>query len=190
MHTRRELFTRWLDAFREPEEEESPRPPQRPPKPPRSYLPEYVRPPGALPEAEFVATCERCHQCAEACPYDVILPLGPAYGEADGTPAVLPQDKPCHLCEDLPCAAACPSGALRRIPLAEVKMGTARLHTKRCWAIQGQPCDYCVKECPLGERALVWDGDRPRILEDGCTGCGMCVAICPTDPRALSIQPV
>lgn len=178
---RRELFTRWFDG-------DPAQPPVRPPTPDASALADYLRPPGAAPESELIAICERCHRCAEACPHDAILPLGPAYGAAEGTPAILPRGAPCRLCEGLPCAAACPSGALRALPLDQVRLGLARLDATRCWAAQGQPCDYCVKECPLGEAALRWNGDRPEIVDDGCNGCGQCVHICTATPPALRIE--
>lgn len=183
--TRREMFTWWRDVF-----DTSDEPPyETPPRVQPEHLPAYLRPPGALGEAALVSTCERCHKCAEACPYDVILPLGPAYGAAEGTPAVLPRGGPCRLCDDLPCTHACPSGALRPLPLEQVRMGTARLDASRCWAALGQPCDYCVKECPLGERALRFESGRPLVIEETCTGCGMCVHICTADPAALEIGP-
>lgn len=182
--TRRELFTRWLRRS-----DEKPAATFRPAMPDPSLLPVYLRPPGALPEAELVTVCERCHECQRACPHDVILPLGPAYREAAGTPAILPRGRPCRICEGLPCAAACPSGALRPIPLEEVRLGTAQLDPARCLSVQGETCDDCVNACPMGEIAIGWDGDRPRILEDGCTGCGHCVHACRASPPALDVRP-
>jgi ferredoxin-type protein NapG len=178
--TRRELFTRWMRELVAPQ-------PDPPPDPRR--LPGFLRPPGAAEETEFVSICESSHKCADACPHDVILPLGPAYGAAEGTPAILPRGDPCRLCDDLPCAAACPSGALKPVPIHQVRMGIARLDPARCWAVMKQPCDYCVKECPLGEIALRWSDDRPEVIEEGCVGCGMCVHICPAIPSALEIVP-
>jgi len=180
--TRRDLFTRWFNGNADAATP-SPRIPDS------SLLPDYLRPPGALPESELISVCERCHKCRDACPHDAILPLGPAYGDADGTPAILPRGGPCRMCEDLPCVAACPSGALRSIPLRDVRLGTARLDPSLCWAAKGQPCDYCVKECPLGEKALRWNGDRPEVVADGCSGCGQCVHICTADPTALRVVP-
>ncbi len=182
MRTRRELLTFWRAAAEEA--------PPSPPIPAQHLLPVYVRPPGAVEQGRFSELCERCGACREACPHDVILPLGPAYGDAEGTPAILPRGGGCQLCEDLPCARACPSGALRVIPLAEVRMGTARLDAELCWAAQGQPCDYCLGECPLGEAALCWQDGRPAVVEEACTGCGCCVAICTATPSALSVVPV
>jgi len=152
-------------------------------------LPGFLRPPGARPEDKFLELCERCTDCRDACPYTVILHLGPAYGEAEGTPAILPQDDACRLCADLPCISACPSGALQPVPREEVNMGLARLDPLLCLAVQGEGCDSCVGSCPLGEKALRWAVDRPEILAAGCTGCGMCVEICPARPRALTVDP-
>src|SRR5688500_6924065 len=39
-------------------------PPPAEPKPDNQWL----RPPGALPEAQFLETCSRCAKCAEVCP--------------------------------------------------------------------------------------------------------------------------
>lgn len=178
MKTRRDVLTWWFEAFREP--------PPRQAEP--ELLPDYVRPPGAAAEDDLVRLCQRCGKCAEACPYEVILPLGPAYGEAEGTPALLPRDGPCRLCEGLPCAAACPSGALTAVPLTEVRMGTVRLLPDRCWAVRGQPCDYCVKECPPEVGALSWDGGRPVVDEEACVGCGLCVHYCTATPEALRVS--
>lgn len=178
MKTRREVLTWWLEAFREP--------PPRLPEP--ELLPPYLRPPGAAAEDELPRRCQRCGDCAEACPHGVILPLGPAYGKAEGTPAVLPRGGPCRLCDGLPCAAACRSGALVPVPLSEVRMGTARLVPDRCWAVRGQPCDYCVKECPPEVGALRWDGDRPVVVEEACVGCGLCVHYCTATPEAILVD--
>lgn len=180
--TRRELFVRVRDVLRGSRE-------KRPPAPAPEMLREYVRPPGAVAEAEFVTACDRCRECEQACPYGVIVRLSPAYGPAAGTPALLPRDGPCRLCADVPCATTCPTGALKPVPVAEVGMGTARLDPARCWAALGQPCDYCVKICPVGGKALRWSGNRPEVSEEHCTGCGMCAYICPAPGGAFRIIP-
>ncbi len=52
-------------------------------------------------------------------------------------------------------------------------------------------CDLCVTECPIGDSAIVMDTEdgknMPRIL-DGCTGCGVCVMICPSIPDTIVIE--
>ena len=56
-------------------------------------------------------------------------------------------------------------------------------------------CNLCVTECPIGEIAIVFVPGRgsgkmhPRVLE-GCTGCGVCVMVCPTDKPSIVVEPV
>jgi ferredoxin-type protein NapG len=151
-------------------------------------LPGFLRPPGAVSEEAFVRLCERCGKCREACPVDAILPLGPAYGkQREGTPVILPRGTACELCEDLPCAAACPTGALEVIPRLNVRMGEARVNGGLCFAAQGQPCDYCVKHCPVGPAAIRLVEAVPRVELEACTGCGQCEHICPATPAAITV---
>lgn len=146
-----------------------------------------LRPPGAIPEARFLVTCERCSHCLEACEPGAIRRLGEEYGEAAGTPVIDPEDVPCTLCEDPPCAAACPSGALEPLVREKARMGLAVLERTRCLLAEGQPCDYCAVRCPLGEVAIRLGDAGPVIDPVGCTGCGVCAHICPT--HALRIRP-
>lgn len=46
--------------------------------------------------------------------------------------------------------------------------------------VQEIPCDPCVQSCPhhaieIGEEIT----GLPRLIEDKCTGCGLCIAPCP-----------
>jgi len=54
-------------------------------------------------------------------------------------------------------------------------------------------CDLCVTECPIGEKAIVLDKShstiKPKVL-DGCTGCGVCVMICPTQKPSIIVEPI
>lgn len=142
----------------------------------------YLRPPGALDESAFRRACTRCTDCLEACPYDAIRRLGPEFGDADGTPAIIVREAPCYLCQDMPCVAACTTGALRPVERQEIAMGTAVIDLDQCYQAHGQPCDYCVTRCPLKQAAINWDDRRwPKINPDGCVGCGVCAHLCPAE---------
>jgi Fe-S-cluster-containing hydrogenase component 2 len=53
-----------------------------------------------------------------------------------------------------------------------------RLAVIECF--QEIPCDPCAYACPFGAIAPFADlNDRPRVLEDKCVGCGLCVPECP-----------
>lgn len=148
----------------------------------------WLRPPGALDEKTFLATCTQCTDCQTACPYDSIRRLGPEFGLHAGTPVIIPEESPCYLCEDMPCIPVCEPGALLPVERREVAMGTAMLNRAKCYLAQGQPCDYCFARCPLKDVAITFASDGlPVINENGCAGCGVCVFLCPGD--ALSIKP-
>lgn len=148
----------------------------------------WIRPPGALPQRLFLDTCTRCTDCVDACPYGSIRRLGPEFGADAGTPAIIPTESPCYLCEGMPCIAACQPKALVQRPLEDFNMGLAVLQPSRCYLSQGQPCDYCLTRCPLGTDAIALGPDRiPLVDRDGCAGCGVCAYLCPAD--ALKITP-
>ena len=70
----------------------------------------YVRPPGAIPEIGFLAACSRCGECAAACPVSAIKYVDAKGGLAAGTPYLEPDRIACIACDDMPCAASCPTG--------------------------------------------------------------------------------
>lgn len=53
-----------------------------------------------------------------------------------------------------------------------------RLAVIECF--QEIPCDPCAYACPFGAIAPFADiNDRPRVLQEKCVGCGLCVPQCP-----------
>ncbi|MGI9241948.1 MAG: 4Fe-4S dicluster domain-containing protein [Verrucomicrobiales bacterium] len=149
----------------------------------------FPRPPGALQdEAAFLETCQRCHDCAGACPYDAIGQYGPVGGALEGTPFINPGAAPCHWCEDMPCIAACPSGALVRETEQPVPaMAKVALDLDRCLNRQGILCDTCSFRCPTDIRAIRMVQRMPVLDVEACTGCGMCVFHCEAKPSAFSL---
>ncbi|MCP4725663.1 MAG: 4Fe-4S dicluster domain-containing protein [bacterium] len=145
------------------------------------------RPPGALDELEFLSTCTRCDKCIDACPHEALVRAEAKHGAAIGTPMIIPNDRPCHLCEDYPCIKECPEPALSFINT--VKMGAAHVITSKCFAFKNQVCDYCHGCCPLKDKAIIMANNKPRINESHCTGCGLCEYYCPAPGSGIKIIP-
>ena len=105
-------------------------------------------------------------------------------------PAIEPVRQPCLLCTDVPCATACPEGAL--VPpdnAAAVRIGIARVNPRTCVTFKGQVCDECFQACPYPHAAIMKIGGRPLVGSGACTGCGLCEKACPERPRAIAVIP-
>jgi MauM/NapG family ferredoxin protein len=160
-----------------------------------------LRPPGALPEDDFTATCIRCMRCVDACPNHALLPLGEgdARGPA-GTPALSPRTAPCILCSSDPgsylrCTEVCPSGALqlvektRAMVKEKVHIGVAEVDTGLCYSYNNWSCGACFRACPLaGEAMTVGTWERPIIHPEACIGCGCCERACIRYPHAIRVH--
>jgi ferredoxin-type protein NapG len=156
----------------------------------------WFRPPGAAPEVAFVAACTRCGDCIDVCPVHAIIKAPANAGLAAGTPYIDPAMQACIVCADMPCAAACETGALV-VPAdpeglgvwASVHMGVLELDPERCITFQGSACGVCARSCPVGEKALaVDDHGHPVLKPEGCVGCGICVTACVTIPSSLKLR--
>jgi len=153
-----------------------------------------LRPPGALPEDEFLASCIRCGQCVEACPKSTLLLSASPSHWGFGTPYLEPEKVPCDLCqsrEEMECIRACPSQALRPVvDLRNVKMGIAYILEEHCFAYNHVVCRACWHACPFPNEAITFDARlRPVVNAEVCVGCGLCTHACPTHPRAIPIRP-
>ena len=145
-----------------------------------------VRPPGALDEPAFLASCSRCLRCLDACA-PMAIKTAPVFGGIAnlGTP-VLETNK-CILCME--CIRTCPTGALSKIPKEEIYLGTAVILKDVCFAwLKSRRCKECEKACK--PEAIVMEESRfPVVKAEKCNGCGICMRRCPTEPRAIYISP-
>ena len=148
-----------------------------------------LRPPGALPEAQFRDACSRCGECVRVCPAQCIN-IDPAGLRGNGVPFIDVDAAACVLCDGLLCMHSCPTGALVPTPLADIDMGTAKWHPSLCVRITANElCTTCVDVCPVGEVAIRLIGNAVQVLPDGCTGCGLCQNRCPTTPKSITVTP-
>jgi polyferredoxin len=158
---------------------------------------QLVRPPGALPEEEFLTTCIRCGECMKSCLTNTLQPslwegglAGLWTPKADLRFAACEQE--CNVC-----GKVCPTQAIRSLGLEEkthAKLGTAVLRKEMClvWA-QDKLCLICDEICPYD--AIVFrtlDGyRRPFVVASRCNGCGYCEQRCPVEGEsAIVVAPI
>lgn len=170
----------------------------------RALPAQALRPPGALGEEDFLSACIRCGLCVRDCPYDTLklAELG-VDGPATGTPYFTAREIACEMCEDIPCVAACPSGALDKglTDINDARMGTAVLvDTENCLNALGLRCDVCYRVCPLIDEAITLELQHnarsghhaiflPTVHADVCTGCGKCEKSCVLPEAAIKVLP-
>ncbi len=72
-----------------------------------------LRPPGALEEHDFLASCIKCGQCVQVCPVQAIKLADLVDGFGVGLPHIDAREQACDFsCDAAQCILACPTGAL------------------------------------------------------------------------------
>jgi len=166
--------------------------------------PALVRPPGALPEDEFLGRCVRCGECMKVCIGNGLQPTFLQAGlEGMFSPHLLARTGYCEYNCTL-CGQVCPSGAIAELTLPEkqqAKMGNVSFDKNRCLPYaKAVPCIVCEEHCPTPDKAIKFreaevvnsSGEtvvmrQPYLVDELCIGCGICEYKCPLPGRAAVI---
>lgn len=164
---------------------------------------EALRPPGALREPDFLGACVRCGLCVRDCPYGTLRLSKLGEPLTTGTPYFVAREIPCEMCDDIPCVAACPTGALNKSldNINDARMGLAVLiDHETCLNFLGLRCDVCYRVCPLIDEAITLEMHHnrrtgaharflPTVHSEKCTGCGKCERSCVLEEAAIKVLP-
>lgn len=159
-----------------------------------------LRPPGVRDESEFLKSCVRCGECIKVCLKSALYPATWQAGiEGIATPLLIPRLGYCEYNCTL-CGQVCPTGA---IPVLQVEtkrretIGKAVFDKNHCLPFARQTdCIVCEEHCPIPDKAIRShprevigpNGARrevrePFVVDEICTGCGICEYVCPLDAR-------
>lgn len=170
--------------------------------------PALVRPPGSVPERDFLSRCIRCGECMNVCPNNALHPtLLQAGAEGIWSPMLIPRIGYCEPTCVL-CSQVCPTGAIDEITEKEkgwvpqvdggstenpLRIGTAFYDHGRClpWSM-AKECIVCEEWCPTTPKAIYFESvevtdregnylwlKRPHVDPALCVGCGACTYACP-----------
>ncbi|MGB1975225.1 MAG: ferredoxin-type protein NapF [Vibrio toranzoniae] len=127
----------------------------------------------------FTDDCTRCGKCIENCETKIII-----VGDG-GFPTVDFSIDECTFCYQ--CADVCPEPIFK--PKHEKPWQAKAQISDQCLAQQNVECRSCGDMCePMAIQFQLRAGSvaLPKIKLDECSGCGACVAVCPTSAILVS----
>jgi ferredoxin-type protein NapF len=139
------------------------------------------RPPWAVAAPAFIARCTRCEACIKACPQGILFK-----GEG-GYPQVRFDEAGCTTCGH--CVDACTTQALVRHPDQQPWEWRAAIGDG-CLAFSKVECRVCGEICDNAAIRFVptlAGVSCPTLNVENCTGCGVCVAPCPTQAITMEV---
>ncbi len=171
----------------------------------RAETDRLIRPPGAVPEKEFLDLCIRCEECVRICATNGAC-LQPAPIRTNlldlWTPEAVMREGFCEFNCNL-CGQVCPTDAIKPLTLAQKQktvMGLAIFDKDICIPYnRNEECLVCEEHCPVPDKAIklelkevrLPDGSIkkikfPYVVKELCIGCGICEFKCPL-PGAAGI---
>lgn len=116
--------------------------------------------------------CLGMGDCVKMCPF------GALYMNEDKLPVVV--EEKCKACGK--CVQTCPRGLFELIPASKKVIVACKSHdslqdTRKACKVGCIACRLCEKKCPVGAIKVV--DNLATIDYTLCTGCGICVDVCP-----------
>jgi len=137
-----------------------------------------IRPPYTTEETSFEACLQCDGKCITACEERILYRL------PDGSPHIVFSEKGCTFCKA--CAEACDKDVLSLQNPARIQ-AVFTIDISKCVAWNGVMCFSCKDPCI--DNAIKFQGIfNPQIIPDLCTGCGFCIAVCPS--QAIQYKPI
>ncbi|MBF0369811.1 MAG: ferredoxin-type protein NapF [Magnetococcales bacterium] len=144
-----------------------------------------TRPPWHVSDSRFTTLCSRCGDCIKSCP-EGILTLDRA-----GFPQVDFSRGECTFCKK--CLEICQDGALLAPPAGEsappwyikANIGSGCLAHKGVFC---RACGDCCEPRSLRFKPRLGAAELPEVHLASCSGCGACVAACPTNAITMATE--
>ena len=142
-----------------------------------------MRPPWTVAEPLFTADCSRCGDCIQHCPEQIL------FKGSGGFPEVDFQHGECTFCGS--CADICQAPIFNSTEHSTEQQpwSLKAVIGERCITYKQVVCRSCVEQCDVEAISLkpqLGGVGIPELSTDLCTGCGACIAPCPT--QAITIQ--
>ncbi len=131
-------------------------------------------PPWAIEGDAFFKLCTQCNDCISTCPESILVKTQKGYPQVDFNRGE------CTFCGD--CETACKPNAL-----LDTKQAPWHYHAQinsQCLSQKGvvcRTCGDCCDEQAIHFRLAIGGFSTPELDIEQCTGCGACVAPCPTN---------
>lgn len=139
-----------------------------------------IRPPWVREDIEFTDVCTRCSACINACETQIIVK-----GDG-GFPEISFNNSECTFCTL--CAKHCPEDIF---DLTQTAWHIKAQIQENCLTYQGIWCQSCKDACEpraINFTLSVGKAPSPTINLEQCTGCGACVAPCPSQAIAIKSE--
>ena len=126
-------------------------------------------------DIDFYNTCTQCGNCIRACPEGIISVSDEGFPQLDF------KKGGCVFCGD--CARACTHSVFK--PDLDCQPWHQIISIESdCLTYMGVACQSCQDSCDSNaikfKYAVGWT-PRPVVNTEACTGCGMCVQVCPSN---------